>query len=240
MKNKAINHIKSLHDACREGDHNIVAQLLEVKDIKVNQANKCGETALYWACRRGRADIVAQLLEAKGTDVNRADKDGRTPLYWACDEGHADIVAQLIAKGAKVNRADKDGRTPLHWACRSRNVIIVVQLMENGADVNRADNDGVTPLQLVQEDPMLLNVIKGIKGIKRARLKKTAEALVPFLSKGSCNIIAEYASSDILDSKEIQAIVQGSMAMASIADHKAPLDKKKPSAGQDEKVPARP
>ena len=82
------------------------------------------------------------------------------------------------------------------------------------------------------------------------------EALKPFLLKGPCNIIVEYVSIGTLESKKIQAIVheafhsqetkstaiapERSVAMASIAGHKAPLDEKKPSVGQDEKVPARP
>ena len=89
----------TLLSACCEGNLNEVARLLRTPRADVNQANKDGETPLYWASVYGHTEVVKALLAAPGIDVNQADKYGNTPLSVADNE---EIRALLLAAGARA------------------------------------------------------------------------------------------------------------------------------------------
>jgi hypothetical protein len=122
---------KKLLKAVEEG------KLQEVKDalndgVRVDAADKDGETPMLKAAMRGHKEMVGMLIE-RGANVNAVDKDyGMAPLCWAAGEGHKEIVGMLIEGGAGVNAASKNGDTPLCCAAERGHKEIAEMLIERG------------------------------------------------------------------------------------------------------------
>jgi uncharacterized protein len=68
---------------------------LQNENIKINQRDKLGKTALIEASSKGKKDIVQTLLQHKNIEINQHDKDGSTALIEASSGGHTDIVQML-------------------------------------------------------------------------------------------------------------------------------------------------
>ncbi|MGI2029028.1 ankyrin repeat domain-containing protein [Endozoicomonas acroporae] len=76
-----------LHVAAYKNIPDAVRKLLAIKDIKVNQKDDHGDTALHIAAKRGNTKIVEILLDtAVGIDVNAKNNKGRTARYYADDD----------------------------------------------------------------------------------------------------------------------------------------------------------
>ncbi|KAF0700107.1 hypothetical protein As57867_009302, partial [Aphanomyces stellatus] len=109
--------------ACRNGYDDIVALLLTMQDLRVNEKDKNGETALYIASSLGHGNTVQQLLKHSNIQVNAQEKEGKTALYTASGLGHRDIVKALLdhpdidvdvpsnSCDTAVTRATYDGQT---------------------------------------------------------------------------------------------------------------------------------
>ena len=162
------------YTACKDGDANIVQQLLAAKNdkneqrIDPNLADEESRSPFWIACREGHNQVVDLLLAATNDkneqhiDANLANKNGATPLYIACHNGHDKVVQQLLAaKNDKneqrihANLAQKDGATPLLIACQNGHEKVVQQLLaaknnknEQRIDANLAANGGYTPLYI--------------------------------------------------------------------------------------------
>ncbi len=55
-------------------------------DIRVNEKEKGGNTALLYAVYKGHAEIVRHLVTHRDTDVNEKDREGNTALLVAVRE----------------------------------------------------------------------------------------------------------------------------------------------------------
>lgn len=89
-----------LHWAAQEGDSDIIALLLAHSEVKVDQENKQGMTALMTAARFGQAGAVEALLQA-GAKVGIADFTGRTALSWSEEGRNARVSTLLRRAGAQ-------------------------------------------------------------------------------------------------------------------------------------------
>lgn len=190
--------------ACMSGDADTVKRLLEAH-AKANRADNDGNTPLSMACSFANSATVKLLLDA-GANVNQENPLGQTALHFASGNGKKGNVELLLKlKGVDVNYIDGDGKTPLHWACHNGHSDIVELLINNGANVRLADKKDVTPLQLAKKNEVLLNTIKTFE---KSRLLKRIKKLSNVLPvAGPCYLVVEYISSDVLESKEIRAIV---------------------------------
>ncbi|XP_029651463.1 E3 ubiquitin-protein ligase MIB2 isoform X2 [Octopus sinensis] len=142
----AMDGNTELHWACRRGQSDKVAELLEL-GLAVNAMAMDGNTPLHWACREGYYDMVNVLL-AYGADVNLVANDGYTPLHWACRGGFSHIVDVLLTCKLDVNVLTRENYTALHWACRSGNCDTITALMKSKPEINTVALDGNTPLHL--------------------------------------------------------------------------------------------
>ena len=119
--------------ACQNGHVGVVARLVQVGGLDVNQARtQDGATPLYVASAIGHVQVVERLVQVDGLDVNQACTGvGATPLWVACANGHLEVVKRLVqVHGLDVNLALTDvGATPLFMACQNGHVGVVEHLV---------------------------------------------------------------------------------------------------------------
>ena len=145
-----------LHGVAFLGIVEIVAVLLDVKELDVNAVDCMGSTALTWATIRGHEGVVKMLLEREDVNPNQADTEyGRTPLWWAAEEGHKEVVKLLLEReGVNPDQIDtKYGSTPLSLATWGRHEEVVKILLEReDINPNQADTKySRTPLSWAAE-----------------------------------------------------------------------------------------
>ena len=123
--------------AARNGDWELVRELIEVAGADVNARLRYSGTVLAEAARSGEKEMVDYLI-AKGADVNKG------ALWWAASFGRVGIVATLVRAGADVNETQGRRHTALMVAARNGQEDVVDFLIGEGADVNAATDDGKT------------------------------------------------------------------------------------------------
>lgn len=130
------NSTTLLHLATRKGDLEKFNILIELKDIKINQPDSNGCTALHLSIQTPSLFhspyFLRKLLE-KGADINAADKNGMTPFHRICqyfatatDKAHSFRLFEiLVAAGARVDLLDKSSRLGLEFLKPGRQRIIL-------------------------------------------------------------------------------------------------------------------
>jgi uncharacterized protein len=119
-----------LYLAMREGSSKVAAVLLASPDIKIDAANRTGETALMMAALRGRFDWTQRLVE-HGAKVQ---KDGWSPIHYAAAGPNVQVVALLLDRGANIDALAPDKSTPLMMAARHGPEESVRLLVQRGAN----------------------------------------------------------------------------------------------------------
>jgi ankyrin repeat protein len=170
----------NLHEACEQGDLEMVVQLLDAGASPNVKAY--GFTPLHAASACGAAEIASLLLE-RGAEIEALTDAGVTPLMFAitenypelvklllehnarpdasmpggwtgvhmsAGEGHGAVLKLLLAAGAPVDAPDDTGLTPLHHAVRNQHTAIVSILLDAGADPNRLSVAGESALDMAE------------------------------------------------------------------------------------------
>jgi ankyrin repeat-rich membrane spanning protein len=119
--------------------------LLESKQVQVDDRDENGTTALMLAATKGRSAFVRELL-THGADPNVEDSDSWTALLCASKEGHADIVLQLLEHSADIEHRDMGNWTSLMWATYKGRTDVVMLLLDKGAEVNAHGNYHISSL----------------------------------------------------------------------------------------------
>lgn len=137
------------HFAARNGHHEILKYLAEMKFPNFNEKEKRFETSpLILAIAMKHTNCVTFLSDL-------ADQDAlNNGLISGCQEADILLVRLFIEKGANLQAQDPELTfTPLCWACRTGNPEIVQYLLEKGADVNTGRHDtGVSPLYMASQE----------------------------------------------------------------------------------------
>lgn len=104
----------ALHEAVRNGDHEIFQLLLShsriIKAIDKHDIN--GNTALHEVTKKDHEPLILQDLLRTGADIDARNRKDVTPLHAAvlAHKKHAEqLVAMLIDNGAEVNTRDRNG-----------------------------------------------------------------------------------------------------------------------------------
>lgn len=137
-----------LHEAVRNGDAELVTELIE-EGADVNEYGAPGGPPLHWASSRGYADVVAILL-SHGADPNmmKNSMDVNSPLRLASEFGHLDVAKLLLDAGADPNIGLEEHKMlPLHKAAETNHPDILALLLERGAKLEpKAGSHLYTPL----------------------------------------------------------------------------------------------
>jgi len=123
-------------DACRNGNINIVKQLLSQVDPSAND-----NEAIKWAARMGRQDVVKLLLKDSRVDPSAQDNFA---IRWAARMGRKDVV-QLLLKDPRVDPSAKDNYA-IRWAAQNGHKEVVELLEEHGYKI-----DNVCYLKLAEK-----------------------------------------------------------------------------------------
>ncbi|XP_055911357.1 uncharacterized protein LOC129945570 isoform X2 [Eupeodes corollae] len=150
-RNRYVFEQKSDHDieqAIEEGELNKFIDLVEERNINVNDLLRNGSSIMAIACRTGQFEIVRYLIEQK-VNVNK-QVDSVTPLMETCackkrSPEVTKIAKILLDAGAVVNVSDKYGTTPFMLACQNGH-LEVVQLLIEDVSFDACDNQGCTPI----------------------------------------------------------------------------------------------
>ncbi len=136
------------------------------KELKIDETDKKGRTALIHAAKKGY-DWVVNVLLAHGANINATDEDGKNALRHAVERSHANVVDLLLEHGG-VNIDEEDltfGETALRRAAAQSDNSIAKMLLDHGArsdifpippidiDVLRQSNPLPSPLPLSKRQP---------------------------------------------------------------------------------------
>lgn len=133
-----------LHDAAREGDLDVISQLLS-QGVDVNSRDESRETALIEAALSRQTRIAAMLIEAKA-DIEARNDRGFNALHAAAYSGSAEVAALLLDHGAEVDALSTQKITPLHVAAEENEAAVAELLISRGAEVEAIQAYGYTPL----------------------------------------------------------------------------------------------
>ncbi|CAF0843016.1 unnamed protein product [Didymodactylos carnosus] len=155
ISTRRSGYTNTLHKACRQGNIELVKQILSIDHCRpdVNAKDSEGSTALHDACYFGHDDIVRLLLKA-GAHVLARDADGGTALHRAAAGNRPSTLFILINEG----NADYEERNyinnwvPLHEAAYHNSAACCHALLENGAPLRARTSYGKTPLEIAEEE----------------------------------------------------------------------------------------
>uniref|UniRef100_A0A8C4M8X4 Fibronectin type III and ankyrin repeat domains 1 n=1 Tax=Equus asinus asinus TaxID=83772 RepID=A0A8C4M8X4_EQUAS len=148
------------HRAVNVNDEDLLVQILQGGNVKVDVPNKFGFTALMVAAQKGFTSLmlacyaghleVVKYLRRHGASWETRDLGGCTALHWAADGGHCNVIEWMLKDGCEVDAVDTgSGWTPLmRVSAVSGNQGVASLLIDAGADVNVRDKDGKTPLMV--------------------------------------------------------------------------------------------
>jgi hypothetical protein len=141
----------ALMRAAAKGHIEAVQCLLSNPQIRVDQPDNIGGTALIYAVSGNHCPIIKMLLES-GADINKTDPDGNTVLIVAVFFGHIEAVQCLLSSShIVIDHANKQGGTALLAAIDQGNKLIIKQLLDAGADPELVTKVGMTPRNAASE-----------------------------------------------------------------------------------------
>jgi len=183
----------ALHIACRRGLLPIVEMLVARQDVKVNDSNVWGATALFLVCNTetrsedispASLGIVRSLLTRTDIRINKSVKMTRfndvksswTPLHEACSNPRKLNLVKLLLSDSRidVDIRTSTGNTALHMAvlCNSYDIVrVLIGYFEDNNShkkrgrINQANNTGHNAIDLaVQKDFTNIGVLLAENG----------------------------------------------------------------------------
>ena len=133
-----------LHEACKNGNVEVVRILL--KEFQCDQAvrNLEGELPSHLACRQQSLEIVE--LVSSTYDATIQNSAGDTPLHIACKHGQVNIIRYLTEKCVcDLTIQNRSNKLAVHYACEHS--LEMVELVSD-CDLESRISDGVTPLHI--------------------------------------------------------------------------------------------
>ncbi|KAG0551646.1 hypothetical protein BDA96_01G440800 [Sorghum bicolor] len=147
---KARSGYDALHIAAKQGDVDVVRELLQALPQLSLTVDSSNTTALNSAATQGHLDVVRLLLQVDRSLALIARSNGKTALHSAARNGHVEVVRALLeAEPSIALRTDKKGQTALHMASKATRLDLVDALLAaEPALLNQKDNKGNTALHI--------------------------------------------------------------------------------------------
>ena len=159
--------------------------LLARKDIKLEEKDITGSTALLRAVESGSNEILEYIIKA-GADVNTVNYSHYSALAFGVLKGNRTATNLLIKYGANVNYTDKMNRTPMIIAAQQNDSYIVKSLVQSGADINAKDINQSTAF-LVAAENNSASVIEFLTDTQEIPEEEYTKAVIKSAMKGHVN-----------------------------------------------------
>jgi len=142
--------LQVVHAAARDGDLELLKEVLGQDAELVNARAGMAWTPLHWAAWMGRTEAARLLLE-KGADPELRDDSELSPLDLAASRDKLAVVRLLADAVTDVGAKGAAGRSALHWAATCDSAAAAHLLIRAGVAVDARDAQGLTPLHLAAE-----------------------------------------------------------------------------------------
>ncbi|XP_078093564.1 85/88 kDa calcium-independent phospholipase A2 isoform X2 [Mustelus asterias] len=171
-----------LHLACKKGDIDCVRELVEGCGVRLDIADKNGETVFHYAAHQSNCQVIELLSKQRSVGVNHLSSSGETPLHIACRLGKTDVAKSLLHCQASCNIVGSHGY-PIHTAMKFIQVGCAEVILE--ADPNQVHTEDVhyggTALHWAKNADMVRLLID--RGCALNYLSKTGETPLHIMVK---------------------------------------------------------
>ena len=133
-----------LLQASDAGCADVVGAMLD-GGVKLDAADRMGNTALIHAARSGQVAVVTLLL-ARGADAGHRNADGSDALFSAAERNQTATALLLLDHGADPDAPGRSGATPLAAAAFNANDTLAAALLAHHANPTLADRTGKSPI----------------------------------------------------------------------------------------------
>ena len=117
LTNIGGNSKVTLHQACTQGNYDLVKSIIISPNVDVNMVDKEGWSCLHETCIHScQFTEIAELLLKNGANPNLRDNSGETPLHGAVMFHFIENVKLLFNYKADFNLCNNKGISPLHIA----------------------------------------------------------------------------------------------------------------------------
>ena len=144
------NGVVPLHEAAKNGYHQVIDAAVDHPDADLDVRNSEGETPLHWGISGGEEYSVRALLDGGANPSLRDTRFSYTALHWAAKVGNRRAARAVREIYPDVDLDARGGRmnlTPLAMAVvENRHLGFVRVMLELGANPD-VDSDGASPLE---------------------------------------------------------------------------------------------
>ncbi|XP_010611370.1 85/88 kDa calcium-independent phospholipase A2 isoform X2 [Fukomys damarensis] len=150
-----------LHLACRRGDGEILAELVQYCHAQMDVTDSKGETAFHYAVQGDSSQVLQLLGKNASSGLNQANHQGLTPLHLACQLGKEEMVRVLLLCGARCSVGGPSGY-PIHTAMKfSRKGCAEMILSMDSNQIHSKDpRYGASPLHWAKNAEMARVLLK--------------------------------------------------------------------------------
>jgi ankyrin repeat protein len=138
-------YLEEMNAYDKDGDDNF--KIEELKNVKINEQNNEGETALLIAVIKKNFENIFTLISS-GADPKISNNKNETPLMIAVRLGDEKVVDLILSVQKDIDDIDINHETALMIAIKNGEFVIAYRLLQRGADFTIRDKDFRTPLMI--------------------------------------------------------------------------------------------
>ncbi|WOL04755.1 ankyrin repeat-containing protein [Canna indica] len=184
---RAKNGYDALHISAKQGDVDVVKQLLDALPELSLTVDFSNTTALHTAATQGHIEVVNLLLEADKSLALIAKSNGKTALHSAARNGHLEVVRALLTKEPGIaSRIDKKGQTALHMAAKGTSLDLVQVLLQSEPSLlNLVDTKGNTALHIAARKgrSQIIKILFELNDLETKAINKSGETALDTAEK---------------------------------------------------------
>ncbi|MCF6227393.1 MAG: DNA polymerase, partial [Planctomycetes bacterium] len=135
--------IIELIDAVWGNNSSTVCKLLQSSNVKIDNQDEFGKTALMTAAASCNLGII-DVLMGFNPNLEIKDQSGKTAVNWSIFMKHKEGLKYLIDSGSNIETTDKKNKTPIIQAARAGFIDIVHILIDAGANLEHQDDNKLT------------------------------------------------------------------------------------------------